>query len=230
MARYMKKTLINILLTSAIASLLVGCSMQKSHEKAAQEKAAGQGLSAIDNAQFDGTFVAPGVSFSQYRRIQIEPLNMNNVEILRSSSRPGTLDTPWVLNDADKEFYQLRYLDSINRYLLSDNRFVTTPDVAEDVLLLQSRITQIAPLASKDDSVGRPGLVKSYSEGMGTMTLEMTLYDASSGKAIAIITDRRDLGSLWGENNRATNAVQVRNAFNAWLKRLRTELDVLAAR
>lgn len=208
-------------------SLLGGCSTQTAHEKAAAETAQEKGLSAVDS-RFDGVFVAPDANFAKYKRIQIEALDVDNVEILRSDTGPGQMRTPWVLNDSDKEQYRGRYLESITRYLLADGRFSTTPDNAQDVLVLRSRILQIAPLASKDDSQGRPTIMKAYSEGMGTMTIEMMLFDAATGKAVAIVTDRRDLGRLFEENNRATNSVHVRNAFNAWLKRLRSELDALS--
>jgi hypothetical protein len=47
---------------------------------------------------------------------------------------------------------------------------------------------------------------------------------------LAIITDRRDLGRIWEENNRVTNNIQIRLAFNQWLRNLRTELDRLSAK
>lgn len=206
---------------------LNGCSTQAPHEKAAAEMAQAEGLNIVDS-RFDGVFVAPDADFKRYKRIQIEVLGLDDVEILRSESGPSHTRTPWVLNDADKEQYRARYLESITRHLLADGRFTTTADNAEDVLVLRSKILQIAPLASKDDFQGRPTMMKSYSEGMGTMTIEMTLYDGVTGKALAIITDRRELGRLWEENNRVTNAIQIRNAFNAWMKKLRNELDALS--
>jgi hypothetical protein len=72
--------------------------------------------------------------------------------------------------------------------------------------------------------------MKVYSEGMGTMTIEMSLYDSVSGKALGIITDQRDLGRIWEENNRVTNNIQVRLAFDNWLGKLRSELDTLSKR
>jgi len=65
---------------------------------------------------------------------------------------------------------------------------------------------------------------------MGTMTLEISLYDSLSGKPVAIITDQRDLGRLWEQNNRATNNIQVRVAFDYWLRTLRKELDKASGR
>ncbi len=114
--------------------------------------------------------------------------------------------------------------------LIVDGRFATSLQTGADVLQVKAKVLEIAPLASKDDSKGRPTMMKVYSEGMGTMTLELTLVDSVSGDVLAIITDRRDLGRIWEENNRVTNNVQIRLAFNQWLRNLRTELDRLAAK
>jgi hypothetical protein len=38
------------------------------------------------------------------------------------------------------------------------------------------------------------------------------------------------LGRIWEENNRASNNVQIRLAFNHWLRNLRTELDKVSER
>ncbi len=207
-------------------TLLAGCSTAK-HKVAAQEKASQQGLAALAAPRFDGTFVAPNVDFSQYRQLLVEPLDLDEVEIIQPNSRDFTKATPWTLKPNDKAYYQERYTEALIKNLVSDGTYKTNTQPAADTLLLRSRILQIAPLASKDDADGRPGLMKVYSEGMGTMTLEMSLYDSLTGKAVAIITDKRQLGRIWEENNRMTNNIQVRLAFDGWLRKLRSELDGL---
>lgn len=224
------RTLVIRLLMLGLLTSLAGCGVNKPHEKAAQEKAQAQGMNAVYNSRFDGTFIAPGADFSKYKKILVEQLDMENVEIIQPSSQSFTRDTPWVLKPKDKIYYQERYTEALVNNLVADGAYITASGIGADVLILRSRILQIAPLASKDDSQGRPGITKVYSEGMGKMTIEMSLYDAVSGKALGIITDQRDLGRIWEENNRATNNIQVRLAFNAWLGKLRSELDLLSKR
>lgn len=215
-------------LLAALLSL-GGCSTAK-HKVAAQEKASQQGLEALAAPRFDGTFVAPGVEFSQYRQLLVEPLDLEEVNIIQPNSRDFTKNTPWTLKPNDKAYYQERYTEALIKNLVDDGTYITSAQPAANALLLRARILQIAPLASKDDAEGRPGMMKVYSEGMGTMTIEMSLYDSLTGKAVAIITDQRQLGRIWEENNRMTNNIQVRMAFDAWLRKLRTELDGLAGR
>ena len=230
MNRYSQSVFKYMVVPLLAAGLLAGCSMAKKHEQAAQQKAQEQGLTAVADPRFDGTFVAPGVDFAKYKQLLVEQLDMENVEIIKPSSRDFTRDTPWVLKPADKAYYQQRYIEALTKNLVADGTYTTAAAAGENVLILRSRILQIAPKASKDDLEGRPGIMKVYSEGMGTMTIEMSLYDSLTGKAVGIITDQRDLGRLWEENNRVTNNIQVRVAFDAWLRKLRSELDGLSGR
>ncbi len=213
-----------------VVSVVAGCSMTKPHEKNAQLKADKEGLSVVEHTRFDGTFIAPGAQFSQYSKLFVEQLDMSDVKIRKQSSNNFTQDTPWELNDEDRRYYSERYIEALMNNLIVDGTYATAMQAGPDVMTVSAKVLEIAPLGSKDDSQGRPTRMKVYSEGMGTMTLEITLYDSLSGKPLAIITDQRDLGRVWEENNRVTNNVQIRLAFNQWLKNLRTELDRASGR
>lgn len=212
------------------AGVMAGCSTTKPHEAKAQLKADKAGLAAVEASRFDGTFIAKGAEFSQYKKLFVEQLDMNNVVIRKPSSSGRIKDTPWELNDADRRYYAERYTEALMNNLIADGAYSTAMQAGPDVLTVSAKVLEIAPLASKDDRQGRPTSMKVYSEGMGTMTLEISLYDSVSGKPLAIITDQRDLGKMWEENNRVTNNIQVRLAFNQWLKNLRTELDKASGR
>lgn len=224
------KRVSTFVLFALTASLIAGCSMTKKHEQEAQVKADKAGLTAVEKTRFDGTFIAPGAKFSQYKKLFIEQLDMSDVIIRKPSSTRISEDTPWELNDNDRRYYQEKYTEALMDHMLADNVYTTTMQVGPDVLTVSAKVLEIAPLASKDDMKGRPTSMKVYSEGMGTMTLEISLFDSVSGKPLAIITDQRDLGRIWEENNRSTNNVQVRLAFDQWLRNLRKELDKASGR
>ena len=230
MKTILKYTASKFALLALAASLVAGCSITKKHEKEAQIKADKAGLTVVEKTRFDGTFIAAGAQFSQYKKLIVEQLDMSEVKIRKQSSNNLTNDTPWELNDADRRFYQERYTEALMNNLIADGTYTTAMQTGPDVLTVSAKVLEIAPLGSKDDMKGRPTNVKVYSEGMGTMTLEISLYDSVSGKPLAIITDQRDLGRIWEENNRATNNVQVRQAFNQWLSNLRKELDKASGR
>lgn len=229
MKSLMKSFSVKLVLIAFSVSVIGACSITKPHEKEAALKASQAGLSEVESSRFDGTFVAPNAKFSQYKKLLVEQLDLSDVKI-RKQSTDKINDTPWELSDADRRYYQERYTEALMSNLIADGRFATSLQAGSDVLLVKAKILEIAPLASKDDQQGRPTMMKVYSEGMGTMTLELTLVDSASGDLLAIITDRRDLGRIWEENNRVTNNIQIRLAFNQWLRTLRTELDRLSVK
>jgi len=226
----LKYTTFKITLLTLVVSVIVGCSTTKPHEQEAQLKADKAGLTVVEKTRFDGTFIAPGAKFSRYKKLFVEQLDMTDVSIRQPSARKIADEKPWVLSDADRRFYQEKYTEALMNNLLGDTVYTTAIQAGADVLTVSAKVVEIAPLASKDDLKGRPTNVKVYSEGMGTMTLELTLYDSISGKPLAIITDQRDLGRIWEENNRTSNNVQVRLAFDQWLGNLRRELDKASGR
>ncbi|QEY14513.1 DUF3313 family protein [Cellvibrio sp. KY-GH-1] len=228
MKAILKHTALRLSLIALASVLVAGCSVTKKHEKDAQVKADKEGLSVVKDSKFDGTFVAPNAQFAQYKKLFVEQLDMTDVKIRKLSNTNFSNDTPWELNDNDRRYYQERYTEALMNNLIVDGRYSTAMQAGADVMTVRAKVLEIAPLGSKDDFKGRPNNVKVYSEGMGTMTLEISLYDSASGKVLGIITDQRDLGRIWEENNRVTNNVQVRVAFDAWLKKLRNELDRLS--
>ncbi len=230
MSGILKHRVVSFMLVAFCAGLVAACGVNKPHEKAAMEKAQAEGMTAIAKPSFDGTFVAPDVDFAKYKQLIVEDLDLDNVEIIKPSSANLTVDTPWELNDKDKAYYRERYTQALIKNLVADGTYATTGSAADNALIVRAKVLQIAPLASKDDMQGRPHIMQVYSEGMGTMTLEITLYDSLTGKAVGIITDKRDLGRIWEENNRVTNNIQIKLAFDIWLRKLRTELDKLAHR
>jgi len=230
MKTLLQGTTSKLVLIALAAIVMAGCSITKKHEQDAQIKADKAGLAAIEKTHFDGTFIAPGAQFKKYKKLFVEQLDLSNVKIRKQSSSNTFDDTPWELNDEDRRYYQERYTEALMNNLIADGTYTTAMQAGADVLTVSAKVVEIAPLGSKDDLKGRPTNMEVYSEGMGTMTLEITLYDSVSGKPQAIITDQRDLGRLWEENNRASNNVQVRVAFDHWLRTLRKELDRASGR
>ena len=225
-----KGSVVKFALTVVAVCAISGCSITQKHEQEAQVKADKAGLSAVEKSRFDGTFIAKGAKFSQYKKLLVEQLDLNDVKIRKPSSTNMVNDTPWELNENDRRYYQERYTEALMNNLIVDGTYSTAMQAGVDVLTVSAKIVEIAPLASKDDRKGRPTAMKVYSEGMGTMTMEITLYDSMSGKPVAIITDQRDLGHVWEENNRVTNNIQIRQAFNQWLRNLRKELNKASGR
>lgn len=208
-----------------ISSLLLvtACSINKPHEKNLATEAAPLGLQEVKSNSLDAVYIDKA-GIATYKNVIVEPLDMSAVKIRKPSNTNIASDTPWELNDRDRKFYQERYQLSMKKYWLSKSNLTQVERTGPATLKVKASLVEIAPLGSKDDSKGRPTMTKVYSEGMGTMTLKYELSDASTGKVLGLISDQRDLGKVWEENNRVSFNQKVRLAFDAWARRLQKEL------
>lgn len=206
---------------------LSGCHIVKPHEKVAQTQAQAAGLVAVHKPQFDSSFILPQTNFGQYTKIIVSDLDLSTVKIIKPNASLA-FDQPWELNKDDNEYYQKKYSESAKNFLFEGGKFSAATAPASDTLLLKTKITEIAPLASKDDFKSRPNLIDVYSEGFGRMTIVFELYDSASNKLVAISSDEHDLGNIWEKNNRAQNNIQIKLAFDYWLRNLNRELVDLA--
>ena len=215
-----------LLVVVVLIVCLCSCNIHKVHEKTARIQAEHAGLIAIAKPEFDTSFVLPGATLSQYKKIILNDLDFSSVKIIKPSSSHHFQES-WELTEEDKQFYQKRFSESAKNYVFDKGELSAATEPANDTLLLKTKITEIAPLASKDDFKSRPTLIDVYSEGFGRMTIVFELYDSTSNKLIALSSDEHDLGKMWERNDRAQNNMQVRLAFDYWLKNLNDELASL---
>lgn len=206
---------------------MTACGYMKPHEKAALHQAESAGLVSVKKPHFDVSFALPNTQFAQYKKVILSDLDFSSTKVITPSTmRP--FEAPWELTDEDKKYYQSKYTASATNYLFGDKDYSLAAAPASDTLLLKTRITEIAPLASKDDLKSRPNLMDVYSEGFGRMTIVFELYDSVSNKLIAVTTDEHDLGRIWEKNNRVQNNFQIKLAFDFWMRNLKDELEALS--
>jgi hypothetical protein len=212
------------ILIAALAVSLSACGILKPHEKTTQSQAQEAGLVAVHKPHFDASYALPNANFGQYKKIILSDLDLSTTKIIKPNSSRA-FDEPWELNNDDRNYYQSKYVDSAKKYLFDDGKYLAavTPDA--DTLLLKTKIIEIAPLASKDDFKGRPNLMDVYSEGFGRMTIAFELYDSVSNKLVAVTSDEHDLGNMWEKNNRVQNNIQIKLAFDFWMRSLKEELE-----
>lgn len=211
------------ILIAALAVSLSACGILKPHEKATLSQAQQAGLVAVHKPHFDVSYVSPDANLGQYKKIILSDLDLSATKILKpNTSRP--FEEPWELNNDDKKYYQAKYEDSAKKFLFDDGVYAVSTTPAADTLVLKTKITEIAPLASKDDFKGRPNLMDVYSEGFGRMTIAFELYDSVSNKLIVVTSDEHDLGNIWEKNNRVQNNFKIKLAFDFWLRNLKKEL------
>lgn len=202
---------------------LNACSITKPHEKVAQTQAQEAGLTVVAKPHLDSTYTLPHTNFAQYKKIIVSDLDLSSVKIIQPNSKTG-FDHPWELNKDDNVYYQAKYAESAKEFLFDDGNYTAATSAGADTLLLKAKITEIAPLASKDDLRGRPNIMDVYSEGFGRMTIVFEVYDSTSNKLLLLTSDEHDLGIIWEKNTRVQNNIQIKLAFDFWLNFFSKEL------
>jgi len=185
-------------------------------------------LHRVDNSRAGLVYVDPEADLSRYSKILLDPLNLDEVEIIQPSQSLSARRSEWVLTDRDKENLARNYREVFTRELqeTGDYEIVTTP--SPDALRISAALTGIAPTAAKDDMSSRAiGRTRVYSEGSGTMAIAFGFSDSESGKMIAVVKDVRRGTPTWGINNSVTNMSDVRFIFGNWARMIRARLDIV---
>lgn len=210
----MKRTLVLAIGLLSLSLAAGSYAFEKKHEKALATEAQPLGFTKTKSRFLDSVYLKPGVNFSEYTQLDFAPLDTSNI-FIREPTGPNEFDEPWVLTDKDKAYLQQKYLETFTKELIGSKRFNAASGNAK-TLQIKTTLQEIAPLAPKDDIQSRPSISNYYSEGAGTMTMKMEIYDAQTNTLVGLIADEADVGNHWEENNRSNNRRQLGLTFTRW--------------
>lgn len=217
-------------------ALLAACAEQPSIQTGENAETIMGELAKVDNSRVDLAYVDPTADYARYNKVYIEPLDLDNVEIIQpntSGSMVNRYNREWELTDADKEKLQSTFRESMTKALTDGGAFEIVEKGGDDVIKLEGMLTRIAPSGPKDDQKSRTTSRSTViSEGAGSMSIAIMIADGDSGEPLAIIKDTRSSvnSSMWGINNSVSNMAEVRRNFNAWAAQIHDGLLALQAR
>lgn len=216
----------------AASALLLGCSTTPEVQTGPDAEVIGGNLHRVDHSRADIAYVDPDVDFSRFSRVMIEPLGVNNIEIIQPDTRGSMMRRgDWELNDRDRQELQEMYRAAMVKQLQERGHFPVVDEPGDDVLLISAMITAIAPSAAKDDNRSRPS-GRSYviTEGAGSIAVAVTFADSETGEVYALVKDSRGTANNWGLNNSVTNRADVQRMFNSWAIQLDSNLARVTGR
>jgi hypothetical protein len=185
-------------------------------------------LHRVDNTRASLAFVDPEADFSKYNRVMLDPLDVDNVEIVQPTRSVTNRSGAWQLSDTDKDNLRRHYREVFTRELQETGDYEIVDEPGADVLRISATITGIAPTAARDDTRSRAiGRSRVYTEGGGTMSIGFAFSDSKSGDVLGIVKDRRGGSPVWGVNNSVTNMSDVRFIFSGWARQIRSRLDIM---
>ena len=179
-----------------------------------------EGLNKVSSSGFSEAWARPGTNLSMYGSIKATPLKSADAEIVQ----PGQSIQTRVQRDMEMtpEIEQ-GLADNWDRAITAaaDKAGLSTDGSGDKVLRIDSTMTRIAPSANFAAESSTPGRSTVYTEDSGEASIEFKLYDDASGELLAVVRDKRRVGSqIWSRSNSVTASADVRNLYNTWATRL----------
>lgn len=176
-----------------------------------------------EKTYFEEVVVGELHAIQDTKQVYIAPLVSENVEIEEPRAdirnRPGQ---EWVLEPEEHAGIQEMYLQAMERRFSNEN-FVIVEQPGADTLVIRAELTELEPLAPKDDRHNRYPSDTYYTEGAGDA--EITIAVTLNGETILEATDERHMGNRWQENDRFHNKVEFRRLMSRWANALMNQLD-----
>lgn len=220
-------------LTLLLTLVLAGCAGEPAVQTGPGAEVIDGGLYRVDNSVADMAYVDPDKDFSRYDSVMIDPLGVDNVEIIqpRGGSTPGIRSRRWELTEQDRDDLQRIFAEVMRSKLEEEGHYPIVTEPGPEVLRITAALTALEPSAPPDDPRSRGvGRTRVYTEGAGTTQIKVVFTDADSGEVLALVEDRKKSTDLWGVNNRVTNLADVRRHFNSWARDIRNWLDRIHGR
>ena len=215
------------LATAAMAAVfLSACSVPATVESGtASPDTNPDGLHLVEQTRRGAIYAAPGVDWSQYRRILLDPAT---VSFRKNWERDQNRLQSFKVRPEDVERIKSGLAELFNevfaRELSANGGYEIVTDTGDDVLRITPRIVDLDAYAPDTST---PAQTRQYSESAGRMTLKLELYDSVTGDLIATASDRQEdprLGYMeW--RTRVTNRADAERMLQRWATALRERLD-----
>lgn len=168
------------------------------------------------------TWQRPDVDFSKYSKIQIEPLDLRDVKVLKPAWEEDDL-TQWTFTPEATETIQNMYMEIMSRELSKDGGFSLVAEDGEGVLQLELEFLSITPYI-------KPGVADSDGHviqtlGSGDVVVSAELRDSRTGTLLFLVEGERKIGTKYRELGPESHVANVEETFATWGQRLRRHLD-----
>lgn len=187
-----------------------------------------QGLTQVDHTAFDKTYVAPDANIKSYRQFVFAPLDLSEVDVVNPKIH-NMQESDWVFTEKDEKQFADAYAQAVEKQFTKNDTFSLVTKAGPGVALVKSKITRFAPTAPKYDSIDRGVRSEFYTKTSGDLTIVTEIVDSSTGKLLANMEDNRDMGNdmTFHDNNVATFAMDLRNAFYGWTRAFVDQLETI---
>jgi membrane peptidoglycan carboxypeptidase len=158
----------------------------------------------------------PGVDFSQYDRLIINDLDVNDTKIVPPPWTEGQT-FKWDISERNVGALQQEFLESMEDQISGNGGYPIVTEHEEGSLELTVRIISFMPYAERKEKV--------ITKGSGEMRISAVLRDGQTGQLLAIYEGPQEVGSEYNENTDFTRGKNLKKLFDSWGRRVRLALD-----
>jgi len=198
---------------------LAGCAADRPPEEITDD-----GLVRVASRSIGGVYRAPDATFTQYRRIILEPPSIAFIKDWREK-HPEVTQADFVR--ICMESIGL-FREAFSRELVEHGTYQFADDFAADVLLVVPNVVDLDIVAPDTG-----GDIRTYTKGPVTMKVTGDLRDALTNKLVGRVTLYQTEESYHTYQmrlaNRVTNAHEQRLSYAKWARLVREALDVAKA-
>ena len=143
-----------------------------------------------------------------------------DAEIVQPGDTAGTrIRHDWEMTPERQDSLAAAWDSAINA--AASGAGLTVGSEGDKVLRIDARTTRIAPSADFAQTQSAAVRTTVYTEDSGDASVEFRLVDQGSGELLAVIRDKRSLGSqLWSRSSTVTAGADVRNPLDRWARQL----------
>jgi hypothetical protein len=178
---------------------------------------------AMADTKLEPTWVKEGVSWGQYSKFLVRPLEIDNVKGVRP---PWAEDDPneWVLEIESLEAIQAIFRDAMKDVLSADSGYPVVYADGKDVLEVEVEILSIMPWV-RPGSDGKVDGMEVTTMGTGEITASVKLRDSKTRELLLLFEGDKAVGEEYKEFTTANNVANLEKMFKTFATRLRVSMD-----
>jgi len=169
------------------------------------------------------SYVKPDVDLAVYKRVMVQPLIMDNMEILKPEWEQDN-DEEWTPNPENRPMVQEWFMDAMQKELEEKGGYAMAGEPADDVIRIEVEILSVTPYV-KPGTPFSDGQFEISTLGSGDVMVSAEFRDSTTRELLIVAEGKRTIGDEYKELNRENHIANIKSLFATWGKKVRKALD-----
>lgn len=169
------------------------------------------------------SYVKPDVDLSVYKRVMVQPLIMDNMEILKPAWEQDN-DEEWTPNPENRPMVQEWFMDAMQKELEEKGGYAMAGQPADDVIRIEVEILSVTPYV-KPGTPFSDGQFEISTLGSGDVMVSAEFRDSKTRELLILAEGERTIGDQYKKLNRDNHIANIKSLFATWGEKVRKALD-----